>query len=42
MLEQHWSKITSHSMTAWLESDEAVQAKKQFDEFMSNHYPVIS
>ena len=39
MHEQHWPKITSHSMTAWLESDEALQAKKQFDDFMSNQYP---
>lgn len=39
MLEQHWTKITSHSMTPWLESNDALHAKKQFDEFMSNHYP---
>ena len=42
MREEFWSKITTHEMTPWLLSEEAIEAKIQFDEFMKTQYPVIS
>ena len=39
MDEKFWLEVTSHSMTAWLESDAAVQAKNNFDDFMLSQYP---
>jgi len=34
MKEQYWPEITKHSMTSWLESEEAKDAKRRFDEFI--------
>jgi hypothetical protein len=42
MDEQFWLEVTSHTMTPWLESDSAVQAKNEFDKFMVSQYPVNS
>jgi hypothetical protein len=39
MEERFWPEITSHTMTPWLESDAAIQAKNRFDTFMSTQYP---
>ncbi len=34
MQEAYWPSVTTHVMSPWLASDEAVAAKKSFDEFM--------
>ncbi len=39
MEERFWPEITSYTMTPWLESDAAIQAKNRFDTFMSTQYP---
>jgi hypothetical protein len=41
MRAEFWPEITTHEMTPWLLSDEAIEAKKEFDKFMATQYPVI-
>ena len=42
MNEEDFTIVTSHKMTAWLESTNAIQAKKKFDEFMIEKFPTNS
>jgi hypothetical protein len=42
MKEQYFNTVTDHKMTPWLESTNAIQAKKKFDEFMIEKFPINS
>jgi len=42
MKEQDFNTVTDHKMTEWLESNSAIQAKKKFDEFMIEKFPINS
>ncbi len=38
MNEQYWPEITTHTMTSWLNSDDAKQGKRTFDAFIASQY----
>ena len=38
MDEQYWPEITTHTMTSWLNSDEAKQGKQTYDAFIASQY----
>tara|TARA_B100001564_G_scaffold359162_1_gene379918 strand:+ start:967 stop:2262 length:1296 start_codon:yes stop_codon:yes gene_type:complete len=40
MDERFFKTVTEHNMSQWLISPDAIQAKKDFDEFMTEKYPV--
>lgn len=42
MDEKHWPSVTSHTMTAWLHSEEAILAKETFDEFIVREFSINS
>lgn len=38
MDEQYWLEITTHTMTSWLDSDQAKQGKQIYDAFIESQY----